>query len=134
MARARANARSVRGSINAQVWRELNKLYLLLIDPVFISDAGESPHEFYQAVECGSRQFHGICDATLNARRRLAIHSTRQVSGTRRKDAAHPRHPVSALAELDNPTDLPLANLLWGAVLRSCRAYEAYQRLFRRTH
>jgi len=34
------------------------------------------------------------------------------------------------LHDLDSPTDLPLANLLWGAVLRSCRAYEGYQRLY----
>jgi uncharacterized alpha-E superfamily protein len=31
---------------------------------------------------------------------------------------------------LSEPSDLPVANLLWGSVLRSCRAYEGYQRLY----
>src|SRR5262249_23628679 len=34
------------------------------------------------------------------------------------------------LRELTNPADAPLSNLHWAAVLRSCRAYEAYQRLY----
>ena len=66
VARARANARSVRGSINAAMWRELNKLYLQLNDPAFVAHARESPHEFCQAVECGSLLFQGVCDGTLN--------------------------------------------------------------------
>src|SRR6516164_7954579 len=35
VSRARANARSIRGTINAQMWRELNKLHLQLSDPEF---------------------------------------------------------------------------------------------------
>ena len=34
------------------------------------------------------------------------------------------------LQDLTDPADLPLVNLLWGPVLRSCRAYEGYQRLY----
>jgi uncharacterized alpha-E superfamily protein len=130
ISRARANARSVRGSINAQVWRELNKLYLLLIDPVFMSDADESPHEYYQAVERGSCLFHGICDATLNHDEgwqfiQLGKYLERADKTLRILDIQY-----QLLQELDNPTDLPLANLLWGAVLRDCRAYEGYQRIY----
>jgi uncharacterized alpha-E superfamily protein len=130
VARARANARSVRGSINAQVWRELNKLYLLLIDPVFMSDAGESPHEYYQAVERGSCLFHGIFDATLNHDEgwqfiQLGKYLERAEKTLRILDIQY-----QLLQDLDNPTDLPLANLLWGAVLHDCRAYEGYQRIY----
>jgi uncharacterized alpha-E superfamily protein len=62
--RARANARSIRSSINSDVWRELNKLYWQLSDVTFRTLAQESPHEFYQAVESGSCTFQGVCDAT----------------------------------------------------------------------
>src|SRR5215469_14863595 len=65
VARARANARGIRGAINSEVWKELNKLYWQLCDPAFSSQARESPHEFYQAVECGSHLVEGVCDATL---------------------------------------------------------------------
>src|SRR5579859_7166139 len=64
LARARLNARSIRGTISSEVWRELNKLYWKLCDGEFIQRARESPHEFYQAVECGSALFQGLCDAT----------------------------------------------------------------------
>jgi uncharacterized alpha-E superfamily protein len=128
--RARANARSVRGSINAQMWRELNKLYLQLNDPAFRAQVDESPHDFYQAVECGSCLFQGVCDATLNHDEgwqfiQLGKHLERVDKTLRVLDIQY-----HLLRDLDNPTDLPLANLLWGGVLRSCRAYEAYQRLY----
>src|SRR5262245_6243657 len=51
--KARYNARSIRGTINSEMWKELNKLYWQLCDPEFNRQARESPHEFYQAVECG---------------------------------------------------------------------------------
>src|SRR5947209_3254843 len=66
VAHSRMNARSIRGSLNAEVWRELNKLYWQLSDPDFVRRARESPHEFYQAVECGSALFQGLCDSTLS--------------------------------------------------------------------
>jgi uncharacterized alpha-E superfamily protein len=130
VSRARANARSVRGSINIHVWRELNKLYLLLSDPAFRSEASESPHEFYQAVECGSWLFQGICDATLNHDEgwqfiQLGKYLERADKTLRILDIQY-----QLLQDLDTPADLTLANLLWGAVLRGCRAYEGYQRIY----
>ena len=130
VSRARANARSVRGSINAGMWRELNKLYLQLSDSAFCSQADESPHEYYQAVECGSCLFQGVCDATLNHDEgwqfiQLGKYLERADKTLRILDIHY-----HLLHDLDSPTDLPLANLLWGAVLRSCRAYEGYQRLY----
>ena len=101
--RRRTNARSIRGTINSEMWRELNKLYWQLCDPEFVRRAGESPHEFYQAVECGSHLFQGVCDATADPRRGLAVHPAGQVPGARRQDPAHPRHPVSPAARADRP-------------------------------
>ncbi len=130
VSRARANARSVRGSINAGMWRELNKLYLQLRDPAFGSQASESPHEFYQAVECGNHLFQGVCDATLNHDEgwqfiQLGKYLERADKTVRIVDIQY-----QLLHDLNDTADLPLANLLWGSVLRSCRAYEGYQRLY----
>src|SRR5439155_19686399 len=65
ISRARYNARSIRGTINSAMWKELNKLYWQLADPEFSSRVRESPHEFYEAVGCGGDLFQGGCDATL---------------------------------------------------------------------
>ena len=37
----RANARGIRGSINSEMWKELNKLYWQLCDPAFSGQAKE---------------------------------------------------------------------------------------------
>jgi uncharacterized alpha-E superfamily protein len=130
VARARANARSIRGKISSEMWRELNKLHLQLTDKDFSNRARESPHEFYQAVEEGSHAFQGVCDATLTHDVgwqfiQLGKFLERADKTLRILDIEY-----HLLRELGNPTDLPLSNLQWAAVLRSCRAYEAYQRLY----
>lgn len=130
VSRARYNARSVRGTINSEVWQELNKLYWKLCDPEFGNQARESPHDFYQAVEFGSHQFQGVCDATLTHDEgwqfiQLGKFLERADKTIRILDIKY-----HLLQELDNPADLPLSNLQWAAVLRSCRAYEAFQRLY----
>jgi len=130
VSRARANARSIRGTINSEMWRELNKLYWQLRDPAFSAQALDSPHEFYQAVENGSCLFQGVCDATLNHDEgwhfiQLGKFIERADKELRILDVQYHR-----LQKLTEPADLPLANVQWGGVLKSCRAYEAYQRLY----
>src|SRR6266700_5943971 len=128
--RARYNARGVRGTINSEVWKELNKLYWQLCDPDFAGRVRESPHEFYQAVECGSHLVQGVCDATLTHDEgwqfiQLGKYLERAEKTLRILDIQY-----HLLQDMTNPADLPMANLQWAGVLRSCRAYEAYQRLF----
>jgi uncharacterized alpha-E superfamily protein len=130
LARARLNARSIRGTINSEVWRELNKLYWKLGEPEFVRRAKESPYEFYQAVECGSALVQGLCDAASSHDEgwqfmQLGKFLERADKTLRILDVQY-----HVLRELTNPADLPLLNLHWAGVLRSCRAYEPYQRLY----
>jgi uncharacterized alpha-E superfamily protein len=130
LARARANARGVRGAITSEMWRELNTLYLQLADPEFGDRGRESPHEFYQAVEFGSHTFQGVCDATLTHDEgwqfiQLGKFLERAEKTLRVLDVQY-----HLLQGLNDPADLPLSALQWAAVLRSCRAYEAYQQLY----
>ncbi len=129
VSRSRSNARGVRGTITSEMWRELNKVYWQLCDPMFRTQVKESPHEFYQTVESGSCTFQGVCDATLVHDEgwqfiQLGKFLERADKTLRILDVESRR-----LASLDR-ADLPLSNVQWAGVLRSCGAYEAYQRLY----
>jgi uncharacterized alpha-E superfamily protein len=128
VSRARLNARGVRGYISSVMWRELNKLYWQLRDPDFHARAKESPHDYYQAVECGSMLFQGVCDATMTRDEgwqfiQLGKYFERADKTLRILDVRY-----HILQDLRAPMDVPLSNLQWAGVLRTCRAYESFQR------
>ena len=127
--RARNNARSIRGTIGPEVWRAINNLYWQLRDTDFVARAKESPHDYYQAVEAGSLLFQGVCDATLPHDEgwqflQLGKYLERADRTLRLLDIKREQ-----LQSLTDPADLPLAGLEWASTLKSCRGFEAYQRL-----
>lgn len=129
MNRARNNARSVRGSISPAMWRELNKLYWTLSDASQPALVAESPHDFCEETRIGVLLFHGACEATLTHDEgwhfiRLGRYLERAVFVLRVLDAK------VGLLERPETADLSISSLRWGAVLRNCDAFEAYQRLF----
>jgi uncharacterized alpha-E superfamily protein len=128
LARARLNARSIRGTINSEVWRELNKLFWKLCDPEFVRRAKESPYDFYQAVECGSALFQGLCDATGCRDEEWQFLQMGKLVERADKTLRILDIQYHLLHELTNPADVSLSTLHWAAVLKSCRAYEPYQR------
>jgi uncharacterized alpha-E superfamily protein len=130
VSRARYNARTVRGTINAAMWKELNKLYLQLCNPQFSAQAQESPHEFYRFVECGSHFFQGVCDATLTHNEEWQFIQLGKLLERADKTLRILDIQYQLLQDMTNPAALPVANLQWAGVLRSCRAFEAYQHLY----
>jgi len=128
--RARNNARSVRGTINSEMWKELNKLYWQLSDPDFCSRAQQSPHEFYQAVECGSHLFQGVCDATLTRDEAWQFIQLGKFLERTGKTLRILNVQYHLLQSLTNPSDVSLGHLQWAGVLKSCKAYQAYQGLY----
>ena len=110
------------------MWRELNKLYLQLCDSDFCAQARDQPHEFYQAVECGSLMFQGVCDATLTHDEGWQFIQLGKFLERADKTLRIVDIQYQVLHDLANPNDLPLASLYWGAV-SSCRAYDSFQRL-----
>ncbi|NBW95683.1 MAG: alpha-E domain-containing protein [Planctomycetia bacterium] len=127
--RSRNNARSIRGSISPPMWRELNKLHWRLSDPSLQGRVAESPHDFCQEAQMGVLLFHGVCEATLTHDEgwhfiQLGRHLERADKVLRILDSRY------SLLEGRDAADLPIRALQWGAVLRNCAAYEAYQRLY----
>src|SRR5262249_45573109 len=108
VARARLNARSIRGTISSEMWRELNKLYWRLCDADFCNQARESPHEFYQAVECGSALFQGLCDATSNHDEGWQFIQLGKFLERADKTLRILDNQYHLLRELTNPADAPL--------------------------
>jgi uncharacterized alpha-E superfamily protein len=129
LTRARLNARSIRGTINSEVWRELNKLYWRLNDAEFLRRARESPYEFYQSVQAGSALFQGLCDATSSRDEGWQFIQLGKLIERADKTLRILDTQYHLLQELTDPADVPLTNLHWAAVLRSCGAFEAYQSL-----
>ena len=130
VARARANARGVRGSLPDVVWKELNKLYWQLRDTDFIARAAESPSDYYAAVEEGSHAVQGTCDALMAHDEgwhfiQLGKYLERADVTVRSVDVNH-----ELLRDMTDPADSPLANLHWAGVLRGCAAHHAYQRMY----
>jgi uncharacterized alpha-E superfamily protein len=130
VSRARYNARSIRGTINSVMWKALNKLYWQLADQEFIRQGRESPHDYYEAVEYGSFLFQGACDATLDQDEgwqfiQMGKYLERADKTLRILDIQY-----YLLRDIADPADQSLANMHWAGVLRSCRAYEAYQRFY----
>jgi uncharacterized alpha-E superfamily protein len=128
--RSRNNARSIRGSISSDVWRELNKLYWQVTDPEFRKSSQDSPHQLYQSVQTGSQLFQGICDATMIHDEgwrfiQLGKYLERAIIVLRVIDAR--QRQLSALAGV---MELSLQNLHWASVLKSCQAYQAYQQIY----
>jgi uncharacterized alpha-E superfamily protein len=128
--RSRNNARSIRGTISSDMWRELNKLYWQLWDPDFRNRVKDSPHDLYQTVEIGSHMFQGVCDATMPHDEgwqfiQLGKNLEKAEKTLRLLDARyqqlHGRH---------DPSELSLLNLHWGSVLKCCLAFQAYQHLY----
>ena len=62
---ARAAARGVRESISSEMWEQLNRLYLSLVDPRLSLEAEADPHAFYSRVREGAQLFQGLADCTL---------------------------------------------------------------------
>jgi len=125
--RSRNNARSIRGSISPPMWRELNKLYWRLSDAGLPARVAESPHDFCEETQIGVLLFHGVCEATVMHDEgwhfiQLGRHLERAEKVLRTLDSKF------GLLERSEVADLPINNLQWGAVLKKCAAYEAYQR------
>lgn len=131
--RARENARSIREVISSEMWEQINRAYLAVLD------AGDAPtqdlraaQEFFQRVKAESHLFAGLMDATMSHVE--AWHFGELGRFIERADMTSRMLDVKYYILLPRTDDVgsPLDDLQWSAVLRSASGLEMFRKRFRR--
>lgn len=130
LAKARENARQVRGVLALEAWEHLNRFYHLIAAPDARRRASESPHDFYSEVRSASYLFEGIVQSAHS--RDEAWNFLRLGRYLERADQTSRILDVKYFILLPDPADVGsvVDDLLWTALLRSVSGHE----MFRRRH
>jgi uncharacterized alpha-E superfamily protein len=123
---ARENLRHVREQCSSEMWEQLNRLYLEVMDAQPEDAWMMNSHGFFHAVQQGAQLFQGITDATMSHGEGWQyIQLGRYVERT---------DTIASLVEthfkrVGQPADQAVESadyLEWVGLLRACVAFEAY--------
>jgi uncharacterized alpha-E superfamily protein len=127
---ARENARQVREEISSEMWEQLNRLYLEVMDARPEEAWMLKSHGFFRAVLEGAHLFQGITDTTMShgegwqfiqlGRYVERTDTLASLMETHFKRMAQPADQVVESAEY----------LEWVGLLRACVAFEAYCKVY----
>jgi uncharacterized alpha-E superfamily protein len=128
LTRARENARSIREIISAEMWENLNQLYWSIQGDDAAARFAESPDDLYRSVMTGSMLFQGLTDQTLEHDQRWLFTQVgkyfERIDVTCRVIATK----FAILQDMGPSLEVPIRNIHWMAVLKSCGSIEAYRR------
>ncbi|MEN9402229.1 MAG: hypothetical protein RL091_932 [Verrucomicrobiota bacterium] len=127
---ARENARMVRDQITAELWEEINRIYLFVNSPRAKKEWRESPFDFFSTIKSSSLLLQGLTDATIVRSEgwffiQCGRFLERADKTSRILDVRSASLPEQGSQTVINQTDV----LGWSAVLRSCSAWDAYKAL-----
>lgn len=128
ISQARENARMARDQIANETWVELNRLYLFVQSPQARKLWADSPTDFFNEVKASSLQLIGLSYATHIRSEgwwfSLAGRLIERADKTSRiLDIRHHSLPKRGLPQSISPADA----VGWGAIVRSCSAWDAYR-------
>ncbi len=128
---ARENARMVRDQITAEIWEEINRIYLFLNSPTAQKEWRQSPYDFFQTIKSSSLLLQGLTDSTVVRNEgwffiQAGRYLERADKTSRILDVRHASLPARGFP-VASPTQAEA--LGWSAVLRSCSAWDAYKAL-----
>ena len=128
LAQARENARSVREVISSEMWEQVNRAYLMVMDAARSRDALAAPHDFFTAVKQASQLFVGVTDLTMSHNE--GWHFCRLARLLERADKTSRILDVKYYLLLPGPSDVgtTVDEVQWAAVLRSASAFEMYRK------
>lgn len=127
---ARENARQVREEISTEMWEEINRLYLRVLQhqPV-ASELTAGAHEFLSATVTGVHQIQGVTDATMTHGEgwhfiELGRYLERASATAALLDVQFRETPPLDAGGLPGVSEF----VEWVGLLKSCCAFEAYCR------
>jgi uncharacterized alpha-E superfamily protein len=128
--RTRENARAMRDAISNEMWEQINTTYLRLRNTSLESIRAEGEHTFFRHIREDSQLFQGIVHSTFPHDEayqwlQLGKYLERADATTRLIDVKY-YILLPSIDEFGGPID----QVQWMAVLKSCSAYEAYQRYY----
>ena len=128
--RARENARGVREDISSEMWEALNMLYWFVRAEDAPTKLEESPDDFFRSIMTGSLLFQGLTDQTLNHDQRWLFAQVAKY--LERADVTcriiETKFEILGRSATEEAMEMPLRNIHWMAVLRSCCSLEAFRR------
>lgn len=129
---ARENARTVREVISSQMWEQINKFYLVLLEAEKSGVAIDTPYDFYNQIKLQSHLFIGITDTTMSHGE--AWHFDRLGRLLERADKTSRILDVKYFMLLPRVEDVgtPIDNIGWAALLNSASAFEMYRKKYRK--
>jgi uncharacterized alpha-E superfamily protein len=125
---ARENARTVREEISAEMWEQLNRMFLSLRSGEALRLFQSSTYEFYKWIVEGCQLFHGIADATMG--RDEGWEFIQLGKFLERADRTSRILDIKYHILLPKGEDVGgnVDTIQWMAVLKSCSALESYRK------
>ncbi len=129
---ARENARSIRESISAEMYEQINRTFLMVKAASADRTLMESPVDFFQEVRMAGHLFEGITEATMTHGE--AWHFSRLGRMLERADKTMRLLDVKYFILLPSVAYVGSAfdELQWAALLKSASGFEMYRRLYGR--
>lgn len=129
--RARENMRTIRDSVPADSWEQVNDLYLRVKSKIVIGVTKRNRYDFLKQVILGCQQVTGIATGTMSRGAtynflRLGSYLERADMTTRILDV----RSASLLPKAGEDSNVklsPFENIQWMSVLKSLTAYEMYR-------
>jgi uncharacterized alpha-E superfamily protein len=130
VAQARENARMVRDQLTADIWEELNRLYLYLNSPQSREAWEHNPFELLQQIRTASLTLQGLADNTIPHNEGWLFMQAgklleRADMTSRILDVRYQTLPAKGYPATISQVEA----LEWSAILRSCSAWDAYKKL-----
>lgn len=129
---ARENARSIREIISTEMWEQLNRFYLMVVESAKNLDLSIAPHQFFYDVRMGGHLFEGLSNATMTHGE--GWHFGRVGRLLERADKSARILDVKYFILLPSPDVIgtPFDDIQWAAVLKSVSGFEMYRKKYGR--
>jgi uncharacterized alpha-E superfamily protein len=131
VSRARENAGTVRDQLTAELWEEINRLYLFLRSEDAHTRFAASPADFFERIKNATLLLTGLGHATVMRGEgwqfvEVGRYLERGDQTTRILDVLHAAFPERGTPDIWSERNA----IEWAAVLRSCSAWDAYKSLY----